>query len=66
MPFSNNRTFRRSTSIAAGVFKPDANGNANVLMPNLPKGVSAAGFGVTIEDEGGAKQPTPPILMQGS
>lgn len=52
--------------IAAGVFKPDASGNANVLMPNLPKGVSAAGFGVTIEDEGGAKQPTPPILMQGS
>jgi hypothetical protein len=52
--------------IAAGVFKPDANGNANVVMPNLPKGVPAAGFGVTIEDEAGSKQPTLPIVMSGS
>lgn len=52
--------------IAAGIFKPDAKGNANVVMPNLPKGVPASGFGVTIEDEGGAKQPTLPIVMSGS
>lgn len=52
--------------IAAGIFKPDEHGNANVVMPNLPKGVPASGFGVTIEDEGGAKQPTLPIVMSGS
>ncbi len=52
--------------IAAGLFKPDASGNANVLMPNLPKGIAASGFGVTIEDEAGAKQPTLPIIMTGA
>lgn len=52
--------------IAVGLFKPDANGGANVLLPNLPKGVPAKGFGVTIEDEAGAKQPTLPIIMTGA
>ena len=52
--------------IAVGLFKPDANGSANVLLPNLPKGVPANGFGVTIEDEAGAKQPTLPIIMTGA
>lgn len=52
--------------IAAGLFKPDHSGNANVVLPNLPKGVPAAGFGVTIEDEAGAKQPTLPIIMKGT
>ena len=52
--------------VAAGLFKPDPSGNANVMMPNLPKGIAAAGFGVTIEDEAGAKQPTLPIIMTGA
>jgi len=34
-------------------------------MPDLPKGVEAKGFGVTIEDEGGSQTPTKPIIMAG-
>ena len=52
--------------IPAGTFHPDDQGNASVIMPDLPKGVSAKAFGVTIEEEGGAQTPTPPIIMSGS
>jgi hypothetical protein len=51
--------------VAAGLFKPDGNGNAKVVMPELPKGVAAKGFGVTVEDEGGSKTPTAPIVLAG-
>jgi anti-sigma-K factor RskA len=51
--------------IPAGLFKPDANGNASVVMPALPKGVAAKGFGVTVEDEGGSQKPTAPIVLAG-
>ena len=51
--------------IPAGLFKPDANGNATVVMPPLPKGVPAKGFGVTVENEGGSKTPTAPIVLMG-
>jgi len=51
--------------VPAGTFKPDQNGNASVVMPDLPKGVTAKGFGVTIEDDGGSKQPTMPIVLVG-
>jgi anti-sigma-K factor RskA len=34
-------------------------------MPELPKGVAAKGFGVTVEDEGGSKTPTAPIVLAG-
>jgi hypothetical protein len=51
--------------IPAGLFKPDANGNATVVMPELPKGVTAKGFGVTVENEGGSKTPTAPIVLAG-
>jgi hypothetical protein len=52
--------------IPAGIFKPDANGNASVVMPDMPKGVQAKGFGVTIEDDGGSKSgPTKPIVLVG-
>lgn len=51
--------------IPAGLFKPDANGNATVVMPKLPQGVLAKGFGVTVEDDGGATKPTPPIVLAG-
>jgi len=49
--------------IPAGTFKPGAQGSASVVMPDLPKGVPAKGFGVTLENEGGADTPTLPILM---
>jgi anti-sigma-K factor RskA len=52
--------------IPAGTFQPDTQGNASVLMPSLPKGVAAKAFGVTIEDEGGSKQPTMPIVLAGA
>jgi len=52
--------------IPAGTFHPDDQGNAAVIMPNLPTGVAAKAFGVTIEDEGGAQKPTLPIIMAGS
>jgi hypothetical protein len=51
--------------IPAGLFKPDLNGNATVVMPTLPKGVAAKGFGVTVENDGGSKTPTAPIVLAG-
>ena len=52
--------------IPAGTFKPDERGYASVILPQLPKGVLASTFGVTMEDDGGAQTPTLPILMIGS
>ena len=47
----------------AGTFKPDAQGTARVIMPQLPKDVPAKGFGVTVENDGGSATPTLPIVM---
>jgi len=54
-----------SAPVAAGTFHPDDRGNASLIMPDLPKGVPAKGFGVTIEDEGGSQTPTKPLVMVG-
>lgn len=51
--------------VPAGTFKPDGRGYASVVLPPLPKGMVAANFGVTIEDEGGSATPTLPILLVG-
>jgi anti-sigma-K factor RskA len=51
--------------VPAGLFKPDANSNASVVMPDIPKGLSAKGFGVTVEDDAGSKQPTSAIVLAG-
>jgi hypothetical protein len=51
--------------IPAGTFHPDDQGNASVIMPDLPKGVTAKQFGITIEADGGAQTPTLPIIMSG-
>jgi hypothetical protein len=51
--------------IPAGTFKPDDKGTASLILPELPKGVSAKAFGVTVEDDGGSQTPTLPILMAG-
>jgi anti-sigma-K factor RskA len=51
--------------IPAGTFRPDARGNATVIMPPLPKGVEAKAFGVTVENEGGSATPTQPIILAG-
>ncbi len=52
--------------IAAGTFHPDSKGNASVILPELPKGVEAKAFGITIEDGAGATTPTLPIIMVGT
>jgi hypothetical protein len=52
--------------IPAGVFHPDAKGNASVILPSLPRATEAKAFGVTIEDEGGSQTPTLPIVLAGS
>ncbi len=51
--------------IAAGLFKPDARGNATVVNPPLPEGVEAKNFAVTLEPESGshdAPRGTPVIV----
>ncbi len=52
--------------IPAGLFKPDAAGNASVTLPDLPKGVEAKAFGVTIEQADGSAKPTLPIVLAGA
>ena len=42
--------------IAAGLFKPDARGNATVVNPPLPEGVAAKTFAVTLEPESGSHE----------
>jgi len=54
-----------SAPIPAGLFKPDSNGFASVVMPPLPMGVAAKAFGVTIENAAGSNTPTAPILLSG-
>lgn len=52
--------------VPAGTFKPDVNGNASVVLPEIPRHVAAKGFGVTIEADGGSKTPTLPIVLLGT
>ena len=54
-----------SAPVPAGTFQPDAQGMASVLLPNLPKGIPAKAFGVTMENTGGSTTPTLPILLAG-
>jgi anti-sigma-K factor RskA len=54
--------------IAAGLFKPDARGNATVVNPPLPEGVEAKNFAVTLEPESGSHEKprgTPVIVGAG-
>jgi len=51
--------------IPAGTFRPDDRGFASVVLPELPKGVAAKTFGVTIEDGEGSQLPTMPIVLRG-
>ena len=52
--------------IAAGVFKPDAQGSASVVNPPLPTGTEAKAFAITVENEAGSATPTMPIVMMGT
>jgi anti-sigma-K factor RskA len=42
--------------LAAGLFKPDAHGNATVVNPPLPEGIAAKNFAVTLEPEAGSHE----------
>ncbi len=52
--------------IPAGVFFPKPNGEAEVVMPKIPVGISAKAFAVTVEPAGGKDQPTGPMAQVGS
>jgi anti-sigma-K factor RskA/putative zinc finger protein len=52
--------------IPAGLFQPDATGSASVILPQLPAGVPAKAFGVTVERAEGSDTPTAPILLVGA
>jgi anti-sigma-K factor RskA len=52
--------------IPAGVFKPNARGNATVVNPPLPPNVQAKAFAITVEPESGSITPTMPIVMVGA
>jgi hypothetical protein len=69
-PLENYKTYELwmlpsdgSAPMPAGIFKPTEQGFASVIMPSLPKGIVAKGFGITIEPDGGAKTPTMPIVL---
>ena len=49
----------------AGTFWPNAEGYASVVLPKLPSGVPAKGFGITIENASGSNTPTVPIVLSG-
>jgi hypothetical protein len=55
-----------TASIPAGTFRPDKSGDASVVLPPLPVGVTAKAFGVTIERAEGSATPTSPILLAGA
>lgn len=56
----------KGAPVPAGMFRPDAAGNASVVMLDLPKGMEAKAFGVTVENAGGASTPTMPIVLAGA
>lgn len=51
--------------LPAGLFRPDATGSASVVLPDLPEGIQAKAFGVTVEEASGSATPTLPIVMTG-
>lgn len=52
-----------SAPMACGWFKPDNQGNGMMYHELQSVDISAKGFAVTIEPEGGSDKPTPPIVM---
>lgn len=52
--------------ISAGIFKTDAQGNGEIVLPSLPAGVMAKAFAVTVEPSGGVPQPTGPKVLIGA
>lgn len=51
--------------ISAGIFQPNPKGDASVVLPELPLGITAKAFAVTLEPSGGVPQPTGPKVLIG-
>jgi anti-sigma-K factor RskA len=51
--------------IDAGLFNADLRGNGEVILPALPRGLTAKAFAVTIEPAGGVPAPTGPKVLIG-
>lgn len=49
--------------IPAGVFAPQASGEASVVLPSIPTGVAFKAFAITVEPAGGGPQPTGPMVQ---
>jgi len=52
--------------IPAGLFRPNAQGSAAVVKPQLPVGVEAKTFAITVEPEAGSAAPTSQPIMVGT
>jgi anti-sigma-K factor RskA len=72
-PLPENKTYELwvipangSAPVPAGLFRPDAAGSASLVLPQLPKGIAAKAFGVTIEKASGSDTPTAPIVLSGA
>ncbi|HEY4837886.1 MAG TPA: anti-sigma factor [Candidatus Acidoferrales bacterium] len=52
--------------IPAGVFSAEPSGEAKVVLPNIPAGISPKAFAVTIEPAGGGATPTGPFAQVGA
>lgn len=51
--------------VPAGLFRPDRDNGATVVMPAVPAETQAKSFLVTIEPSHGSETPSLPIVMQG-
>jgi len=51
--------------LPAGTFAPDSSGYAAMILADAPAGLTVQGFGVTVENAGGAETPTLPIVLSG-
>jgi anti-sigma-K factor RskA len=54
-----------SAPMPAGTFWPNSEGYASLVLPKLPSGIAAKGFGITMERASGSSTPTMPILLSG-
>jgi len=70
-PLPPNKTYQlwlipqQGAPMSAGMFKPSARGEV-MMQHEMPAGTDAKAFGVTMENEGGASTPTPPLLLSGN
>ena len=55
----------REAPIPAGLFRPNADRGANVVLPPLPANTTAQRFLVTVEPAHGSETPSLPMILQG-